>query len=91
MKLYSTLIPFLSYPMGKNNCGFGMVSFSLYPNTLQPSGSCNMSYFSTFEINTVFFPIDINYNKYVFKCYTVNYNFLKIANGVAANIFNSAY
>lgn len=91
MKLYSTLLPFLNYPMGKNNSGFGMVSFSLYPNVLQPSGSCNMSYFSTFEINTVFFPIDINYNKYVFKCYAVNYNFLKIANGVAATIFNSAY
>ena len=91
MKLYSVLNTFLNYPMAKNESGFGLVSFSLYPDNLQPSGSCNMSYFSTFEINSVFYPIDINYNQYIFKCYTVNYNFLKIVNGVAAPIFNSAY
>jgi len=91
MKLYSILNPFLNAPMGKNESGFGLVTFSLYPNSLQPSGSCNMSYFNTFEINSVFYPIDINYNQYIFKCYTVNYNYLKIVNGVAAPIFNSAY
>ena len=91
MKYYSVLIPFLNFPMSKNNSNFGLASFSLYPDTLQPSGSCNMSYFTSFELNTVFNPIDINYNKYVFKCYAVNYNFLKIANGVAATIFNSPF
>jgi len=91
IKYYSVLNPFLYFPMSTNISDFGLVSFSLYPNTLQPSGSCNMSYFTSFEINTVFNPIDINYNKYIFKCYTVNYNFLKIANGVAATIFNSPF
>lgn len=91
MKLYSVLEPFLNYPMAKNNSGFGLTSFSLYPDTLQPSGSCNMSYFNSFEVNSVFYPIDINYNQYVFKGYSINYNFLKIVNGVAATIFNSAY
>lgn len=77
--------------MGKNASSFGISSFSLYPNTLQPSGSCNLSYFTSFEINATFFPVDINYNNYVFKCYTINYNFLKIANGVSATIFNSPF
>lgn len=91
MKFYSVLNPFLYFPMGKNRSGFGMSSFSLYPNSLQPSGSCNMSYFSSFEIKFSYNPIDINYNKFVFKCYTVNYNILKIANGVCAPIFNSGF
>ena len=90
-KFYSTLIPFLTYPRSKNESEFGMLSFSLYPNTLQPSGSCNFSYFTSFEINTVFNPVDINYNQYIFKCYTNNYNILTIANGVAAPIFNSPF
>lgn len=91
MSFYSLLTPFLDYPMGKNESGFGILSFSLYPETLQPSGSCNMSCFNSFEINTNFYPIDINYNQYVFKGYSINYNFLKIANGVAATIFNTIF
>lgn len=89
MPFYSVLNPFLFFPMAKNKNNFGISSFSLYPNTFQPSGSCNLSYFNTFEINSIFNTIDINYNKYYFKLYTVNYNFLVIANGVAATIFNS--
>lgn len=89
MKYYSTLNPFLFFPMAKNSSNFGIESFSLYPNTFQPSGSCNLSYFNSFEINSVFNVIDINYNQYLFKLYTVNYNFLIIANGVAATMFNT--
>ncbi len=91
MKYYSELEPFLYYPMSKNSSGFALSSFSLYPNTSQPSGTCNLSYFTSFEINTSFYPIDINYNNYVFKCYTVNNNFLRIANGVVGTIFNSPF
>lgn len=91
MSYYSILNPFLCFPMAKNRNNFGISSFSLYPNTFQPSGSCNLSKFTTFEINTVLNKIDINYNKYYFKLYTVNYNFLIIANGVAATMFNSPF
>jgi hypothetical protein len=89
MNYYSYLNPFFYFPMAKNESNFGISSFSLYPNTFQPSGSCNLSYFNSFEINSVFNTIDINYNKYLFKLYSVNYNFLIIANGVAATMFNS--
>jgi hypothetical protein len=91
MKFYGTLAPFLNYPMGKNDSGFGLNIFELYSTSSQPSGSINLSYFNSFEINSTVYPIDINYNKYIFKCYISTYNFFKIANGVAATIFNSAY
>jgi hypothetical protein len=91
MRFYSLLEPFLYYPMGKNESGFGLNIFELYSTSLQPSGSINLSFFNTFEINSSIYPIDINYNQYIFKAYISTYNFLKIANGVAATIFNSTY
>lgn len=91
IQLYSYLLPFLNYPMGKNNDGFGLNIFELYSTSSQPSGSINLSYFNTFEINSSINPIDITYNQYTFKAYISTYNFLKIANGVAATIFNSPY
>lgn len=91
MKFFSSIQPFLNYPMGKNSNGFGMNIYELYPTSFQPSGSINLSYFNSFEINSSVFPIDVDYNEYVFKCYITSYNFLKIANGVAATIFNSPY
>lgn len=91
ISLYSVLMPFLNYPMGKNNSGFGLNIFELYSTSLQPSGSINLSYFNTFEINSSINPIDIDYNEYAFKAYISTFNFLKITNGVAATIFNSPY
>lgn len=91
MKYYSTYSPFIHFPMTYKTNGFGLGSFSLYPDNLQPSGSCNMSSFYTFDINTYFNSIDIDYNNYVFKAYTVTYNYLRIVNGVAAPIFTSNF
>lgn len=91
MKYYSVYSPFIHYPMTYKTNGFGLASFSLYPDNLQPSGSCNMSAFYTFDINTYFNNIDINYNNYVFKAYTVTYNYLRIVNGVTATIFTSNF
>ena len=91
ISLYASLTPFLNYPMGKNNNGFGLKIFELYSTSSQPSGSINLSYFNTFEINFTVNPIDIDYNEYAFKSYISTFNFLKIANGVAATIFNSPY
>ena len=91
MKYYSVYSPFIHFPMTYDTNGFGLSSFSLYPDNLQPSGSCNMSSFYTFDINTYFNPIDVNYNNYVFKSYAVTYNYLRIVNGVAATIFTSNF
>ena len=91
MKFYSLLEPFLNYQMGKNDSGFGMNIFELYSTSSQPSGSINLSYFNSFEINSSVYPIDVNYNQYIFKGFISTINFLKVANGVAATIFNSNY
>lgn len=91
IKFYSEQLPFLNYPMSKNISGFGLNIFELYSTSQQPSGSINLSYFNNFEINSSVYPIDIDYNQYVFKAYISTYNFLKVANGVAATIFNSPY
>lgn len=89
IEFYSILTPFLDYPMGKNKKGFGLKEFELYPTSSQPSGSINLSYFNTVAINFNVLPVDVTYNQYIFKAYISTYNFLKIANGVAATIFNS--
>lgn len=91
MSTFSSLTPFLNYPMGKNISGFGLNIFELYSTSTQPSGSINLSYFNSFEINYSINPIDIEYNKYAFKAYISTYNFLVVTNGVAATIFNSPY
>lgn len=91
METYSNLQPFLSFPMAKNHSGFGLYTFSLYPNALQPSGSCNMSYFNNFSIKTQINPIDITFNKYYIKTYAVVYNFFIVSNGVAGCKFYTAY
>lgn len=91
METFSNLQPFLSFPMAKNHSGFGLYTFSLYPNALQPSGSCNMSYFNNFSIKTQINPIDITYNKYYIKSYAVVYNLFIVSNGVAGCKFYTAY
>jgi hypothetical protein len=91
MKFFNVVVPFNSFPKARVNSGFGLTSFSLYPDKYQPSGSINLSYFNTFQINFTIFPIDIDYNQYVFKAYGITYNYLKVVNGVAAPIFNSNF
>jgi hypothetical protein len=91
MSFYNLLQPFYNFPMSKIPEGFGVSTYSLYPINIQASGSCNMSCFNTFDINTIFRRIDEKYNKYIFKCYGVNYNVLRIVHGVCGTIFNSNY
>lgn len=88
---YNVYNPFVSFPMSYLSKGIGLSTFCLYPDNFQPSGTCNMSNFNIFEIDTYFNPIDIDYNNYVFKAYCLTYNYLRIANGVCAPIFNSNF
>lgn len=91
MEYYQLYNTYNYYTMAHIPNGFGIESFSLYPAKIQPSGSCNLSCFTKFDINTQFNIIDINYNNYIFKTYAVTYNVLRIANGVCGTIFNSNY
>jgi hypothetical protein len=91
MSYYNLLQPFYNFPMANPPSGFGVATYSLYPINVQASGSCNMSCLNTFEINTYFNRIDNKYNKYIFKCYAVTHNVLRIVHGVSGTIFNSNY
>lgn len=91
MSYHNLVVPFYNFPMAKPPSGFGVNTFSLYPINIQGSGSCNMSCLNTFEINTYFNRIDDKYNKYIFKCYAVTHNILRIVHGVSGTIFNSNY
>ena len=63
-------------------------SFALNPEEYQPSGSCNFSRFNSIEVflETQEVPIPQgnveNIYKYDINVYTVNYNILRIANGI---------
>ena len=91
MEYYKLYNPYNYFTMSHIPTGFGIESFCLYPQNIQPSGSCNMSCFNTFDINTKFNIVDIDYNNYIFKTYAVTYNILRIANGVCGTVFNSNY
>ena len=91
MNFYNYLQPFFYFPMAKVPDGYGISTFCLNPINIQPSGSCNMSCFNTFEINTKFNTIDIDYNNYIFKTYGITYNILRIVHGVSGTIFNSNF
>jgi hypothetical protein len=77
--------------------GINVYSFSVNPNEFQPSGACNFSRISTFQIN-----IDLGLESgvyelpltggnpkysYNFSVYAINYNILKIASGMGSKQF----
>jgi hypothetical protein len=69
--------------------GINMYSFSLYPEKLQPSGSCNMS-----KIENAILQIrvrnSINFqNQVKIRFYSIVNNILKIANGLSGLVFDN--
>lgn len=77
--------------------GIHVYSFSAHPNEFQPSGACNFSRISTFQINIELGLLEgihqlpkennnIMYD-YNYTIYAVNYNILKIASGMASKQF----
>jgi hypothetical protein len=91
MDMYSLVSTFYDFKKAENENGFGLKSFSLYPQNSQPSGSMNTSKFQSLEIQTYFNKIDDFYNKYLLRCYIVSYNYLTFTNGVSGTIFTNAY
>lgn len=91
MEIYSLLNPFYQYKRAKNENGFGLKTFSLYTQNLQPSGSLNTSKIQSLELQTYFNIIDANYNKFLLRAYVVTYNYLVCANGVCGTLFTNFY
>lgn len=73
--------------------GINAYSFSLHPKEYQPSGSCN---FSLLKSQTLNINLNKNYYNYILtndlnyelSIYAINYNVLRINNGIAGLIFS---
>lgn len=79
---YFNLVQALYYSKNLPKTGIYQYSFSLYPDDFQPSGAANMKNISNIE-----FIFDINKkineeNTIELNIYTINYNMLKITNGL---------
>ena len=70
-----------SYEIGKCTPSIGsyMYSFSLYPDKHQPSGTCN---FSRIDTTTLELQLNENISDSKVRLYAINYNILKISNGI---------
>ena len=91
MSYYNLVVPFFNYQKAQIPSGFGLHTFCLYSNIIQPSGSCNMSCFNTISINTTLNPIDVDYNNYLFKAFGVSHNVFRVVHGVAGVVFKSSF
>lgn len=70
--------------------GVYVYSFSLFPESFQPSGSCNMSRLKSIQLQTTTckLPVNAPYT-YDLRVYIVSYNFLRINSGLGGLAFTS--
>ena len=85
---YYTNIQNYQYNFSNKQKGIYMYSFSLYPKDIIPSGSMNFSKiddtYLKLSMNTI-----VNYqNPIVVQAYGIQYNLLRISNGIAGLVFN---
>ena len=74
--------------------GINALSFSLHPNEYQPSGSCNLSLIHSqtlnINLNKKYYNYIINNGlNYELSIYAINYNVLRIHNGLATLVFST--
>ena len=91
MMFYNVVQPFLKFPKCYYPFGFGVYSFALYPNTMQQSGTVNMSAFQNISMITRYNITDIKNNYYIFKAYAVTVNIFRVMHGVGSTVFYSNY
>ena len=64
-------------------------SFSINPDKIQPSGSCNMSKFTNINLYLDYSGINNNSNDMILKVYAINYNVLRIMGGMGGLAFSN--
>jgi hypothetical protein len=64
-------------------------SFSINPDKIQPSGSCNMSKFTNINLYLDYSGINHSTNDMVLKVYAINYNVLRIMSGMGGLTFSN--
>ena len=77
--------PYKYHSSGTNNYIY-MYSFALEPENIQPSGTCNFS-----KIDNAVLSLDMSHNipEGIVNVYGMNYNILRIQNGMAGILFSS--
>jgi hypothetical protein len=84
---YFRLIQFYEKCVNTPPSGLNLYSFSLNPDSIQHSGSYNMSKVETIEIKININNIISTNNIGLFRCYAETYNILRISNGFGAVLF----
>ena len=85
--LYYDIIQKYQYKFYNTQKGIYLYSFALNPLDLQPSGSINFSKIDDAYINLTMNPI-VNYqNPVLIQAYGIQYNILKISNGIGGLIY----
>ena len=64
-------------------------SFAIYPEKIQPSGSCNFSKFANINLYLDYFNINHSQNDMILKVFCVNYNILRIVSGMGGLAFSN--
>ena len=85
---YYTNIQNYQYNFSNKQKGIYMYSFSLYPKDIVPSGSMNFS-----KIDDAYLKLSMNsivnyQNPILIQAYGIQYNLLRISNGIAGLVFN---
>jgi len=92
-KYFNYVIPYQYYKETPYD-GINAISFSLHPTEYQPSGSCNMSLINSQILNIKLNDKYYNYLtknglNYELSIYGINYNVLRIHNGISTLIFSA--
>jgi len=81
---YYTNLPYYQYNFNNEQKGIYMYSFALNPKELQPSGSLNFSKIDDAYIQLTMNNIVSYQNAIILKGYGIQYNILKISNGIGS-------
>jgi hypothetical protein len=94
-KYFNYVIPYKYYPNMPLD-GLNVYSFSIFPHKYQPSGSCNFTEIDFKNINISLLPRYYNYisktnQSYKVKLYAINYNILRIMQGIGSIVFSGSF
>jgi hypothetical protein len=88
-EIYFNCIQPMQYFRRAPSKGINIYSFGLYPDKVQPSGTCNMSKIDNVQVKLKLSKqVSIN-NPVTFKCYGLVTNIFKIVSGIGGIMFTN--
>ena len=86
---YFRLVQNYQYHTRYTNKNIYIYSFGLLPEKATPSGTCNMSKITSANLYLGYNDINHSLNNMILKVFAVNYNILRIINGMAGLVFSN--